>query len=332
MCPIRARTIGPFPLRVRRDGPLPIADQIAEQLLALIRGGRLRAGERLPPVRVLAGFLRVNRNTVAKVYAALERGGSLVTTRGRGTFVADLPVSGGGEALAETIDRLLDLSAAHGVGEAELHALIVGRSAALGRGKTPRVGFVECNPSDLSYFARQLANQLRVPLVPVLLTDLPRIAPSLDLVATTMFHVEEVRRRLPRHEVVGLMAMPELATLEAVAQLPKRAKVALVCATKEGVRSKERSIRAVGIQRPNLMTATLHQEGRLQEMLRRADVVLASPKVLERLAGKIPAQARVIPFASVLSEGAVSLLEARIRAWRPARREATPRRRVEKTA
>ena len=75
-----------MPLRVRRDGPLPIAEQIAAQLRALIRAGRLRAGERLPPVRVLAGFLRVNRNTVAKVYAALERDGALVTTQGRGTL------------------------------------------------------------------------------------------------------------------------------------------------------------------------------------------------------------------------------------------------------
>ena len=38
-----------MPLRVRRDGPLPIAEQIAAQLRALIRAGRLRAGERLPP-------------------------------------------------------------------------------------------------------------------------------------------------------------------------------------------------------------------------------------------------------------------------------------------
>ena len=64
-----------MPLRVQRDGPLPIAEQIAEQLMTLLRSGRLRAGQRLPPVRVLAGFLRVNRNTVGKVYAALERTG-----------------------------------------------------------------------------------------------------------------------------------------------------------------------------------------------------------------------------------------------------------------
>jgi hypothetical protein len=163
-------------------------------------------------------------------------------------------------------------------------------------------------------------------LVSVLLDDLPRAAGSIDVVATTMFHVEEVRRMLPRHEVVGLMAMPELSTLEAVAQLPPGAKVALVCATEEGVRSKERSIRAVGIRRPRLLTATLQQDAKLAEVLRRAEIVLASPKVLERISGKIPPKAKAIPFASVLSDGAVVLLEERIRKWRPAAHDRTSRR------
>ncbi len=326
MCPTPNRTIESVPLQVRRDGPLPIAGQIAEQLVALVRSGRLRAGERLPPVRVLAGFLRVNRNTVGKVYAALERAGYLVTTPGRGTFVTTVPPRQGEDTLSPLIDRLLDEAASHGIGEAELHALLVGRAARRARGDRPRVGFVECNASDLAYFSRQLASRLRVPLAPVLLSDLPRAASSVDLVATTMFHVEEVRRVLPRHEVVGLMAMPELSTLEAVAQLPPGAKVALVCATEEGVRSKERSIRAVGIRRPHLMTATLQQEGKVAGVLRRAEVVLASPKVLERIGEKIPSNARVIAFASVLSDGAVALLEERIRAWRPMRRERARRR------
>jgi len=329
VCPIRGRTIEPVPLRVQRDGPLPIAEQIAEQLMTLLRSGRLRAGQRLPPVRVLAGFLRVNRNTVGKVYAALERTGYLLTTPGRGTYVsASLPRQSE-DTLAPLIDRLLDEAAAHGIGEPELHAIVVGRAAQRARGDRPRVGFVECNTSDLAYFSRQLAARLRVPLVPVLLSDLPRAASTLDLVATTMFHVEEVRRLLPRHEVVGLMAMPELSTLEVVAQLPSDAKVALVCATEEGVRSKERSIHAVGIHRPNLMTATLQQEGKLSDVLRRADVVLASPKVLERISGRIPPKAKPIAFASVLNEGAVGLLEGRIRAWRPSphtRRTETSRR------
>jgi len=48
-------------------------------------------GDRLPTVRQLAVDLRVNANTVAKVYAELERSGVLATQRGVGTFVLTSP-------------------------------------------------------------------------------------------------------------------------------------------------------------------------------------------------------------------------------------------------
>ena len=317
MCPIDSRTIPPVPLHVRRDGPLPITRQIADQLVALIRAGTLNSGDRLPPVRVLAGFLRVNRNTVAKVYAALEREGWIESTPGRGTFVTAAPPDEAA-GLAPYADRLLAEAEARGLGVEEVRGLITARATERRDGAAlPRVGFVECNPSDLAYFTRQLSARLRLPLVPVLLADVPRAAESLDIVATTLFHVEEVRARLPSHDVIGLMAAPDFRTLDEVAHLPPESRIALVCATQEGVQSKERSIRAVGIRRARVQAATLQRPERLRAALRRADVVLASPKVLERLAGQIPPQARVIPFASVLGEGAVSLLEQRIRTWRP---------------
>lgn len=324
------RTIRRVPLQLRRDGPSPIARQIADQLVGLIRAGDLAPGERLPTVRMLAGFLRVNRNTVAKVYKALEREGWIESSPGRGTFAASSPPVPAGPpaeavALAPYADRLLEEAEGHGVGLRDLHGLIDVRAAGRRTGvRAPRVGFVECNPSDLAYFARQLSARLRIPLTPVLLAGLPGGAEGLDIVATTLFHVEEVRRHLPGHEVIGLMAAPDFRTLDDVAHLPPDSRMALVCATQEGVASKERSIRAVGIPRARIRTATLQRPDRLQDALRGADVVLASPKVLERLSGRIPASARVIPFASVLGEGAVTLLEQRVRTWRPRRRRNEP--------
>lgn len=326
MCPTAARTIPA--VRVTRDGPLPIARQIADQIIALIRSGELRPGDRLPPVRVLAGFLRVNRNTVAKVYLALERDGWLATTQGRGTFVTENPPTGTAADLTPLLDRLLTEAAARGVSREEVGALIASRAAARTNGKPPRVGFVECNPSDLAYFSRQLSERLSHPLIPVLLSELRGRGHELDLIATTLFHVEEVRRMMPRHEVIGLMAAPDFTTLDDVAHLPPNARIALVCATQEGVQSKERSIRAVGIKQARLSTATLQQTERLRNVLSGANIVLASPKVLERITGDIPTRARVIPFGSVLGEGAVSLLAQRIGAWRkgPAHARAKPRR------
>ena len=66
----------------------PIYAQIEHGLRAAIATGRLQTGAQLPTVRQLAVELSVNANTVARVYAELERAGVLETRRGVGSFVA----------------------------------------------------------------------------------------------------------------------------------------------------------------------------------------------------------------------------------------------------
>ena len=69
----------------------PIYAQLDRGLRAAIVTGRLRPGDQLPTVRQLAVDLQVNANTVARVYAELERDGVLETRRGVGSFVAAAP-------------------------------------------------------------------------------------------------------------------------------------------------------------------------------------------------------------------------------------------------
>src|SRR5437016_5006137 len=66
----------------------PIYAQLERGLRAAIATGRLRPGDQLPTVRQLAVDLRVNANTVARVYAELERAGVIETRRGVGSFVS----------------------------------------------------------------------------------------------------------------------------------------------------------------------------------------------------------------------------------------------------
>jgi GntR family transcriptional regulator len=65
----------------------PIYAQLNRALRAAIAAGRLRIGDQLPTVRQLAVDLRINANTVARVYTDLERDGVLETRRGVGSFV-----------------------------------------------------------------------------------------------------------------------------------------------------------------------------------------------------------------------------------------------------
>jgi GntR family transcriptional regulator len=69
----------------------PLYAQLDRALRAAIATGRLATGDQLPTVRQLAVELSINANTVARVYAELERAGILETRRGVGTFVIATP-------------------------------------------------------------------------------------------------------------------------------------------------------------------------------------------------------------------------------------------------
>src|SRR5436190_17762559 len=71
--------------------PTPLYAQLDRAIRFAIATGRLAVGDQLPTVRQLAVNLRINANTVAKVYAELERAGVLETRRGVGTFVIAQP-------------------------------------------------------------------------------------------------------------------------------------------------------------------------------------------------------------------------------------------------
>ncbi len=71
--------------------PMPLYAQLERAIRFAIATGKLAIGAQLPTVRQLAVELRINANTVAKVYAELERGRVVETRRGVGTFVLEPP-------------------------------------------------------------------------------------------------------------------------------------------------------------------------------------------------------------------------------------------------
>ena len=65
----------------------PIYTQLERGLRAAMATSRLKPGDQLPTVRQLAVELKINANTVGRVYADLERSGAIETRRGVGSFV-----------------------------------------------------------------------------------------------------------------------------------------------------------------------------------------------------------------------------------------------------
>jgi GntR family transcriptional regulator/MocR family aminotransferase len=83
----------PFNLKdfdFRELGP-PLYEQLSQWIAQAIRGGALRPGDRLPPVRQIAQDLGVSVSTVTAAFDLLTEDRLIRAEVGRGTFVAPLP-------------------------------------------------------------------------------------------------------------------------------------------------------------------------------------------------------------------------------------------------
>ena len=108
-------------VKLDRDAPLRLDEQVAAAIRRAIADGEAAPGERLPPARDMAAVLGVNANTVLRALRELRDEGLVEFRRGRGIRVAAEPDR------AEVVTRARELVAlAHRNGYAtdELLSLI----------------------------------------------------------------------------------------------------------------------------------------------------------------------------------------------------------------
>jgi GntR family transcriptional regulator len=108
-------------VKVDRDDPAPLHDQVAAQIRRAIADGEAKPGERLPPARHLAAVMRVNTNTVLRALRLLRDEGLLELRPGHGIRVSGTPERG---ALLTKAIELVQLSRESGYDRTELLNMI----------------------------------------------------------------------------------------------------------------------------------------------------------------------------------------------------------------
>ena len=84
---MREEKINPFEIKVDVKSALPVYEQIKRAIKLVILSGRLEEGDQLMSIRELALKLRINPNTIIKVYYQLEMEGFVISRPGAGYFV-----------------------------------------------------------------------------------------------------------------------------------------------------------------------------------------------------------------------------------------------------
>lgn len=119
-------------IHINQSDGTPIYLQIVNQIKYLVSSRVLKAGDELPPIRVLAENLVINPNTVARAYRELQASGFLIKRGTTGTFVSEsacpLAQDTQNEILEKRIDALLADAAHMGVSTQKIKELITQRA------------------------------------------------------------------------------------------------------------------------------------------------------------------------------------------------------------
>ena len=74
-------------MKIYQNSDEPIYKQIASQLREQILSGKLKSGDMLPSIRVLAQNLKISVITTMKAYEELSEEGLITASKGKGYFV-----------------------------------------------------------------------------------------------------------------------------------------------------------------------------------------------------------------------------------------------------
>jgi len=291
------------------------------QIKHLILTGSFEVGSRLPSIRAMAGFLRVNRNTVARVFSDLEREGYVESRQGSGVYVVEPPVEAEDSKRQEVLERVMDLAAAQGVPVDDLAYELLARAGAKPQEKIPLL-FVECTRAELGQFSSELEEQLPVEVERVLLEDLAdRISGSEDLswrlAVTTFFHVHEVQELVEPHgiEAVALLAEATLESLQRLMELPSGTPVAVVGWGRTCMENLSRSIEGAGLDHLDFVQVYVDQEpGEVLATLGEVRVAVCASVTARKLYELgVPEDLVIIEEDRILDQGGIEMLGRMLR-------------------
>ena len=308
-------------LQINSKSHVPIHVQLEGQIKHLILAGRFEVGSRLPSIRALAGYLRVNRNTVARVISDLEGEGYVESRRGSGVYVVRPPVDEEEAKRHEVLERVMDLTAARGIPIEELAYALLARGGVRPQEKTP-ILFVECTREELDQFSDELEEQLPVEVESVLLEDLAeRVSGEQDLpwrmAVTTFFHVHEVQDIVePRGiEVVALLAEANIESLRRLTELPEGTPVAVVGWGRTCMENLSRSIEGAGLDHLRFVQVYVdEQTDEVLETLEGVDAVVCASITARKLREiGISRALDIIEEDRVLDQGGIEMLGRMLR-------------------
>ena len=307
-------------LKINKKGSFPIKYQLKEQIKFLIKTGELKPHARLPAIRELAAYLRINQNTVLQAIRELEEEGFLLCERGKGCFIREGCCSISEvnmQKLTKILDEAIEKAQSLGVSYEEFasvvcHKLELNQSL---KKRSLNIYFLECNKPELEYRTIELEKKLGVEVKPMLIDEFKILLEKgslqgpIDLVLTTFGHLREVKKILEGRniETIGLMGALHIKTLIEISKLPHDSKVAMVCVNPKSAKSVERAVINTGLENIIPRAVSTDDARKLEEVLKDVDAIVSSRGALEKTKQVAPEGKKIVVFDRVIDMGSIEM-------------------------
>ena len=317
-------------IEIDKKSGIPLYLQIKHQIKKLLESGDLKEGEQLPTERDLSERLQVSRNTVSMAYKELVLENTILSIPGSGTFpnpkTSMFTKSKTNNNLSK-IEEIIDVS----INEALELNFELGEFKKLVKKKIEEkeklfkninIAFIECNQEQLYFFTKGIELGTGISIIPILIDEIykePDIfrerIKSIDLVVTTFFHYDEVKKFLAdqKQRVLAIALDPLMETMVNIAHLSSKDKnIGLVCITDKFAQRVFQSIKQAGIKFLSFKFTISHDKDEVKKFLINTDMVITSPGRKKEVEKLISPQIPLIEFVYVPDKGSMSMLKLAI--------------------
>jgi GntR family transcriptional regulator len=260
-------------------------------LKSRIQSGVIKTSK-LPPVRQVARDIGVSVNTVLRAYNELGREGIVTSEVGKGTFVnitrQELNSHNRQVLLKKIIEHSMEEALSLEFSMEEFQRAVADYiNEKLEMMEKIKLGFIECNIEQLTYFTNHLELDPHIQRTPILLEDLRKQHEAAiqkmidcDILVTSFYHLREVQKDFEYLDkpIIGINIEPDVATLIQVARIPSDTTIGIVTTSLQFKKEIREVLKKLKIEFSRILETNSHKDDTVKRIVRQCDAVLVSPK------------------------------------------------------
>jgi DNA-binding transcriptional regulator YhcF (GntR family) len=302
-------------ISIIKESPVPIRDQIIEQIALQIASGTLKGKEKLPSIRALADRLDIHYSTVTAAYNHLADVGLLDVRQGSGVRVAGTAPANGDEKvdLDQLFKEFLARITASGYSRADLDKCVQQISK---RQPVKRILAVDRNKDFHALLLKELKPHFSIPVETCTVEEILSNPLMMDdaLVVTSLYHLFSFQHVVPdQTRLVACNIEPGRAELDSINHLANGSLVLLVSGSQTMLNMATKLLAATRGDEVAVRSVLVSDEKELAYMLKHSNLIIcdsSSESIVVPNAGKT----RVVIFR-LYASNTIDSIKERLEKW-----------------